>query len=56
MKKIVAVMTAFEGGEIPDPRPIAFADIEGTDLQSAFDEPIWLPNIYPSKTEFKSKE
>ena len=33
-------MRAFEAGDIPDPRPLNFAEIEGTDLSSMW-EPIW---------------
>jgi hypothetical protein len=33
-------MKAFEAGEIPDPRPFSFTELEGTDLSRVF-EPIW---------------
>jgi hypothetical protein len=39
-KKLEALMKAYKAGEIPDPRPLSFAEIEGTDLNTVF-EPIW---------------
>jgi hypothetical protein len=39
-KKIGEIMKAYEAGEIDDPRPLKFAEIEGTDLNAVF-EPIW---------------
>ncbi len=40
MKKVVDLMQAYEAGEIPDPRPLEFYEVEGTDLNTMF-EPIW---------------
>jgi hypothetical protein len=40
MKKVVGLMQAYEAGEIPDPRPLKFDEIEGMDLGAMF-EPIW---------------
>lgn len=40
MKKTVELMQAYEAGEIPDPRPLKFDEIEGMNLSSVF-EPIW---------------
>lgn len=39
-KKMVDLMQAYEAGEIPDPRPLKFDEVEGTDLSTMF-EPIW---------------
>jgi Restriction endonuclease len=39
-KKIAEIMKAYEAGEIDDPRPLKFTEIEGTDLNAVF-EPIW---------------
>jgi hypothetical protein len=39
-KKISEIMKAYEAGEIDDPRPLKFTEIEGTDLNAVF-EPIW---------------
>lgn len=39
-KKLGKLMEAYEAGEIPDPRPFNFAEIEGTDLNTVF-EPVW---------------
>ena len=33
-------MRAFEAGEIPDPRPFNFQEMEGHSIRTAF-EPIW---------------
>ena len=33
-------MKAYEAGEIDDPRPLKFTEIEGTDLNTV-SEPIW---------------
>lgn len=40
MGKVVGLMQAYEAGEIPDPRPLKFDEVEGTDLSTMF-EPIW---------------
>jgi len=37
-------MKAYEAGEIPDPRPLRFDEIEGTDLNAMF-EPIWRGHL-----------
>ena len=39
-KKLAEIRKAYEAGEIPDPRPLEFAEIEGMDLNTVF-EPIW---------------
>ena len=39
-KKLGKLMEAYKMGEIPDPRPLNFAEIEGMDLNTVF-EPIW---------------
>ena len=39
-KKLAEIRKAYEAGEIPDPRPLKFAEIEGMDLNTVF-EPIW---------------
>jgi hypothetical protein len=39
-KKVAELMEAYKAGEIPDPRPLKFAEIEGMDLNAVF-EPIW---------------
>jgi hypothetical protein len=41
-KKLAEIRKAYEAGEIPDPRPLKFAEIEGMDLNTVF-EPIWTP-------------
>ncbi|HEV2913256.1 MAG TPA: restriction endonuclease [Pyrinomonadaceae bacterium] len=38
--KLVNLMMAFERGEIPDPRPIDYAQIEGNDLSAVWEEVI----------------
>jgi len=43
-KKIGEIMKAYEAGEIPDPRPLRFDEIEGTDLNAMF-EPIWRGHL-----------
>jgi len=39
-RKIAELMQAYEAGEIPDPRPFKFDEIEGTNLNTMF-ESIW---------------
>src|SRR5437588_1802210 len=39
-KRINELMRAFEAGEIPDPRPFNFQEMEGHSIRTAF-EPIW---------------
>lgn len=39
-KIVIALMQAYEAGEIEDPRPIDIIEIEGSDLKTIF-EPIW---------------
>ena len=39
-KRINELMRAFEAGEIPDPRPFNFQEMEGNSIRTAF-EPIW---------------
>lgn len=38
--KAAEMMQAYEAGEIPDPRPFRFDEMEGMDLNTMF-EPIW---------------
>lgn len=38
--KLINLMSAFERGEIPDPRPVDYAQIEGSDLSAVWDEVI----------------
>ena len=40
LRKIMKLMQAFQAGEIPDPRPFKFTDIEGTDIETIW-EPVW---------------
>jgi len=53
-RKVEALMAAYLAGEGPDPRPLDFADLEGTDLSTVF-EPIWSGHragqVSPSGTE-----
>jgi Restriction endonuclease len=36
--KVMSLMAAFERGEIPDPRPFDYVEVEGTDLSALWDE------------------
>lgn len=54
LQKVTELMRAFERGEIPDPRPINIAEIEGTDLQTIW-EPIWPEHPFVKKYVRKSK-
>lgn len=40
VEKVVSRMKAFENGEIPDPRPFTFSEIEGEDLAEAW-KAVW---------------
>ncbi|GJM15958.1 MAG: hypothetical protein DHS20C13_12850 [Thermodesulfobacteriota bacterium] len=44
-KKVIKLMKDYQDGKIPDPRPLKFEDIEGININSAF-EPIWNRNLY----------